>query len=475
MQMSGGTQQRIIRTGAVLLLALAVVPALAGTAGAATAAPAGSSASSSAWAYGGQAWSNGSITIGNESLSWHVSYGETVIFNATNTSSTTTQLKLERTVMLTVALTATTPNESGTYSLKALESDTGYANVTTQGTVYVGGIATPALALINASLVAQASIAESLSATIGNQSASAAFNANASALGKVSFAPALGLVPLNLTGVTNWNSSAMAIPSVTWNGAYAWSYHALNGTSGSGNNAFSGNWTTNVTVALHGSVIATGLPVFHDHHARVGAALAVSGPLDLYDGVLVIPHAFDFFGGASPTNSTTGSMGSATMTEESLYLNQGDVHMTSFTAAGASLNANPSGGSITLASLAGNQPAVVPAASSPMGASLVMQPESPSQAQSQAKCLDQYGCYGGPGGLGPLTIALVALGIAAVAGAVAVVAMRSRRRPIPAPYPAGGAMGPGGVPPAVVSAPPTPPTGPTSDAGAANGPAPPQA
>jgi hypothetical protein len=473
MQMSGGTQQRIIRTSAVLLLALAIVPALAGSAGAAPVASAGSSASTSAWAYGGQAWSNGSISIGSDNITWHVSYGETVIFNATNTSSTTTQLKLERTVMLTVALTLSNATTSASYSLRALETDTGYANVTTQGTVYVSDVATSALGLLNASLVAQASIAESVSATLSGQTESAAFNASGSAHGSVSFAPALGLVPLNLTGVTFWNSSAVATPSVTWSGGYAWSYSALNGSSASGQNKFFGNWTASSSVALDGALVTGVLPAFHDHRARVGIVLGVSGPLDLYDGVLVIPHAFDFFGGASPANGT-GSMGSATLSNESLYLTTGNVHMTSFTAAGASLNAIPADGSIGLASPAGLQGAVARASSSVTGASLVMQPESPSQAQAQAHCLDQYGCYGGPGGLGPLTIALVALGIAAVAGAVAVVAMRSRRRPIPAPYPAGGAAA-GMTPPMGVVNPPTPPAGATSDAEAPMGPAPPPA
>ncbi len=471
MQMTGGTKQRIVRSSAVLLLALAIVPALAGTAGAATAAaPAGSSGSSTAWAYGGQAWSNGSITLGNESLAWHISYGETVVFNATNTSSTTTQLKLQRTVMLTVSLTASTPNESGAYALQALETDTGYANVTNASTVYVGGVATPALGLDNASLVTQMAIAETVSATIDGVSASAAFNASGSAHGQVLFTPALGLVPLNLTNVSSWNSTAMAHPSVNWSGGYAWSYHALNGTTGSGSKDFAGNWSANTTVYLSGETQTTGLPTFHDHRARVGVILGVTGPLDLYDGVLVIPHAFDLFGGATPPYASE-SMGSATMSAESLYLNQGRVRMGSFTAAGATLDASESGGSLTLASIAGSQPAVAPAASSLSGASLVMQPESLSQAQSQANCFQQYGCAAGPGGLGPFAIALIALGVAAVAGAIAVVLVRSRRRPIPAPYPSGSAV----VPPAGVTAPPTPPTGPTSDAGAMNGPAPPQA
>ncbi len=462
----GGTKRRAVWVGATLLVALAVVPAFVGTAGA-TAAPGVTPAVSAAWAYGGQNWSGGHLSTDNVTLTWNATVGEVVIFNETNTSSTTTELELQRTIMVALTISGSAGNVSASYSLRALEKDAAYANVTNTSTVYVEGSPVAALGLLNASVVANDSIAESLSVSVANLSESAAFNASALAKGSVSFSPSLGLVPLNLTGVSAWNSSAVATPNVSWAGGYAWMTHAINGTVNNGSQTFKGNLTATGTVDLNGYLVVAGLPSFHDHRARIGVLLAVTGPFDLYDGFLFLPHAFDFFGGGAQPFADA-SLGAATVSQETLYLTKGPIHPDSFTAAGTGFNATTSGAA-SMAAAVGESPAVLPA-SSDGGASVVMQPESTSQADAQAHCFDQYGCAAGPAGLGPLAYALIGMVVVASVGAIGWRAYRRRSKP----QPGTGGNGQTGTPPAgAVVAPPTPPTGPT-DPASALGPAPPQ-
>jgi hypothetical protein len=225
-------------------------------------------------------------------------------------------------------------------------------------------------------------------------------------------------------------------------------------------------------VELHGFVIGAGLPSFHDHRARIGVVLALSGPFDLYDGFLFLPHAFDFFGGG-PLPFAGASLGWATVSQETLYLTRGPIHADSFTAAGSGFNATTSGPA-SIASAAGAAPAVLPA-SSDGGASVVLQPESMGQAEAQARCFDQYGCAATPVGLGPLDYALIGLVVVVAVASVGVIGWRAyRRRSSLRPW--AGGFGEGaqtGMPPAgALSEAPMPAQGPT-DPASASGPAPP--
>jgi hypothetical protein len=453
-------------TGVALLMAALAVPALAGAASAspAPAVAATSTSPSTSWAYGGEGWSNGSITLGNTSETWTASYGWTVIFTATaNNATGVLALEAQRTVGVDLTVTWTAPLHSLVYHMVASESDAAFANLTTAASVYVNGAAVAALGILNASASAMGSFDEALvlsssSAAANPVSLSAFLNVTGTAAGSVQFAPALGLIPLNLTGVQQWNSSAVASPSASWTVAYAFADHGLNGSYLSGNATHSGNWSRTGTVSLSGFLVSVH-PVFRDHQTRTAVVLILQGGADLYDGFIVLPHGFDLFGGAGlstvPVTYGTASIASG----EVLFLTPGRVSAESLTAAQTTFGSST--GSVSLAQpVAGAQPA----ASGPSGTAVTAQPMSVAQAQAESGCLAN-GCAASPaaaGGAGGLLVALIAAAVVVVVGTVGVVEWRAyARRKQKASLVGGyGESWPNGVPPAAAAIAPQAPLAP---------------
>ncbi|HLN51572.1 MAG TPA: hypothetical protein VK455_05910 [Thermoplasmata archaeon] len=456
------TRNKLAVTGVALLVVLALGPALTGLASAAPAPVTASASPSAEWAYGGLNGSNGTFNTSTGTITWSASFGIDLIFNATNTSAHTVELSAERTVGLTVSVSIVTTNLTATFNFKAVEVDQAHANLTNLSTVYVGDVATPALGIDNASASAHASLAESVAGSGIYKgvpvTASKYFNLSGQAGASVQFTPALGLIPLNLTGVTAWNSTANATPQAAWNVSYAWIQHVgttlgVVTTNGSGSSV--GSWTKNTTVNLTGSAWTVDLPSFVDHQSRTGISLVISGPADLYDGFILIPHGFDFFGGATHTYDTDSLM-AATLSTENLYVTGNHIGARSLSAARATFGTNGSAG-ISLAVPESATPATVPSPN----ANVLAQPESPSQAQSQADCL-QHGCNGTPA---PWFSGLVAVGlillVVGVAGTVATIEWRSHSRRNSPPKLAGstGGIGSAGTPPGAPGSPSAVPPG----------------
>lgn len=437
---ANGPRTKLASIAAAALVALAIVPALAATAGAApmAAAPAAPSGPSSAWAYGGQGWGSGGLTVGPVTYAWNASFGGVVIFNATNTSNTTTMLHASRTVGVWINASYAGPNLSLAYHYHALEVDNAYANVTTAATVTLANASVvPALGILNASANAKAGLQASVTGTMGNESADAYLNVTGTAQAALAFSPALGLIPLNLTGVSSWAASAMVSGNASWNLGWNWSAHGWNGTTASGSNATGGNWSTATEVTVTGHLVGVSTR-FADHHPRLAILLGFSGPFDLYDGFVLIPHGFDLFGAGGRVFGSH-ALGASAIASEYVFVNEGRVAPQSISAANATL-----GGSVAIpTALTTGGGATSPAASpsATPGATLWMQPETPSAAQAQANCL-QFGCSG-TASLGLL--APIAVAAAAIAAVVGVVAWRSRRRRAP---PAATATSPSAVSPA---------------------------
>jgi hypothetical protein len=463
-------RQKVLGSAVAVLLALAIGPMLAGSAGASALPAASAGTGTTEWAYGGQGWSNGTLVTTSYSATWTASFGLVVIFTEKNISATVTELEVNRTIAISISVTLSNSSFSATLHYSAVEVDVAYANVTTASSVTTSGGIVPALGLINASASVRGAIHEDFAVTYSGLSASASLDAKGNAHAAVSFTPALGLIPLNLTGISSWNSTAVATPSANWNLSYDYSVQSWNGSTQSGNASTAGSWTTVARVNLTGYVFTLGLPSFTDQKSRIGIVLFLQGGADLYDGFVLIPHDFDFFGGSNQTfggNSTTN----VTVTHEAIFVTTGGLHVTSVTAArqsfgsGSSLLAVPSGPS---------GPAVSPAATSSPAATVVAQPESPSTAQAQAYCL-QYGCgSAAPWFSGWVAIALIAAVVGAVAGA-GIIGWRSYvRRGSAGPstsFPAPGQ--PASIPPGAV-APPIPPSTGTPPPSAPEGPSPPQ-
>ncbi len=412
---------RLASVAAVALLSLAVLPMLAGGA---SAAPVSGASAGTGWAYGGQGSSNGTITLGRTTLSWNATTGVDVIYNATNTSATTTELTANRTVVVSVLATYSGPYANWTYRYQAAEDDHGYANLTNASATVTlsNGTTVAALGLLNASLLANVSVQASLVGSSGNHSVSDYLNVSGWGHAQVAFAPALGLVPLNLTGVAGWSSSATASGNAAWNVSWAFENHGWNGSSRSKAGDFNGTWSASTSVTLHGSVLGPSA-VWTDHRSRTGIALTLAGPFDLYGGVLLIPHGFDVFSGAGAAYAGAG-LGSSAVTGEHLYLSEGRLSITSFTA--ASLTTGASAPDVTGAG------SLAPAGAGPSASSPAMtvyaQPESPHAAESQASCL-QYGCSSGGSPLfGGFGFVVLVVGVVAAVGIVVVLARRQHGR-----------------------------------------------
>ncbi|MCI4365853.1 MAG: hypothetical protein L3K10_07350 [Thermoplasmata archaeon] len=441
-----GTMGWLVVTGVAVLLALAVGPGLAGTASAAPAAQ---------WAYGGSGNSTGTVHLGGTTITWNASFGWTVIFTSTNTSNSTVQLEEQRTVGIDVTTTVTALNASGSYTFHGTESDVAFANLTDAATVYVNGSAVPALGITNESLRVQAAVDQALLVSVHGHSHSGWLNVSGTAQGKVAFAPALGILPLNLSGVTMWNSSATATPSASWDLSYAWADLGWNGTTRSGSGSVLGNWSATGPVSLIGLKATVGHP-FTDHQTRTAIILLVQGPVDAYDGYILVPHDFDLFGGASHPFDAD-SLGSASVGSgqgETLYLSP-SARGPTVTAADTNFGASPGAAS----ALAQPGSGLTPAVGATPGATVPGEPMSVSAAQAESACLTK-GCTASTsattGSL--LGIALIAVAAIAVIGLVVVVEWRSydRRRSQKTLVGGYGESWVNGVPPAVVQ-PPTPP------------------
>ena len=444
------------------LLALAVVPTLSGGASAAPIAPAAGSGSPEQWAYGGQGWSNNSITVGNTTATWDAWFGWTVVFTATNTTYGTLMVEEQRTVGVTVHASLKNPEVTASYFLHGQELDAAFVNLTNQSTVYENGQAVAALGLDNASASASAAIAEDLNATVLGHTASLAFSVNGAAHATVSFSPALGLIPLNLTGsAPAWNSTSTASGAANWNLSWAFVAHGFNGTGGSASQSTSGSVNASGPISLHGMIVHAE-PVFSDHKDRTGVVLIISGPFDDYDGFVLVPHDFDLFGGAAhqyDQDSMGGSASVASGAGETLYVANGprgpQIQAATSTFGAADIVASPTG-------LA--QGPVGPAAGVPgPGATVTGQPMSVASAQAESKCLTSGCTASGPaatsGWLVGLAIAIVVVAIVATVGVVEWNAYLRRKMPSSRVL-EHGLQWQGGVPPAA-SAPgaPQPPTG----------------
>lgn len=456
-----GTRNRTWSIAAVALLALAVVPVLASSASAAPV-PSGATASaaaSSEWAYGGEGWNAGGITAGHATFAWNASVGAVVIYNATATGPTTTELTASRTISVTISASYTAPGTSWVYHFKAVETDHGYANVTNASSVTLANLTTvPALGLLNASLHANASLQASLVGVVGNRSASDYVNVSGWADAQVVLDPSLGLVPLNLTGVTSWSSQSDASGSAAWNLTWSYVNHGWNGTTASHSGNANGTWSATTEVYLVGHV-AGPYSKWVDHKLRTAVALGLTGPFDLYAGVLLIPHGFDLFGGSAQPYAAAG-VGTTTVASEYLFVTNGPRHLSVQSVTAANLTTGASA-PVDLASSGGpmEPAAMTQAASGGQDPTAWEQPESPAAAQSQAFCL-QFGCSAGSN---PLRGLIVPVAIAAVAAVVAVALLASRRsrgrqgpqayvppstQPVPVVTP------PTGVPPAGPAQPP---------------------
>jgi hypothetical protein len=456
----GGTKGWLVLTGVAVLMALAVVPAFAGAASASPAPLTAAETPSNQWAYGGVGWSNNTLIIGTETVTWNASFGWTVIFTETSTSANTVQIEEQRTVGIDLTATYSNPVTTATYTFHGQEADVAFANLTNDSTVYVGGLPVPALGIDNDSTHTAASIAEAITVTHNGTTKSASLDVTGTAHTSAQFAPSFGLVPLNLSGVLMWNSTSTITPEASWNITYAWANNGFNGQTGSGTQYDNGTLSTPGTVNLTGYDVTKtyGIPAFTDHVPRHAIILIVQGPLGNYDAFVFVPRGFDLFGGGvHPYDSV--ALGSASISAETLYVSSG-AHGLAVTAGSTTFGASTASVNSVGAVAGGSTPSAV---GSP-GSTVVGAPMTVSQAQAENNCLTG-GCSAATSStLGTVGIALIAgLAVVAVVGTVSVVEWRSyaRRRSQKGLVGGYGESWPGGVPPAGSAPAPSSPMAPS--------------
>jgi hypothetical protein len=423
------------------------------------------------WAYGGTKSISGDISAvgpkGNGfELQYHAFYGWTVVFTQTNNSTNSGfQIEAQRTAATNLSVNLCTPNCTaptwhGNYTVNGSEVATAFGNFTRVGNVYVGGVATSALGFLNGSGATQSALHSRLTVTgpLGHSQAWY-FNVTAAAHAQVFFDPELGLIPYSLTAGEHWNSTAQ----FNLTGAYAlsWSFVSPTGTS---SGSPSGTISANGTVDLMGAY-SQDLTLKNGEHTHI-LLLALSGPFDVFDGVIILPHMGDVFSGDS-TALGGQSLGVAPVATTSQVDYDSGSHHLGIAAAATTFEPG----------LSGTVPAMglAPAATSPSGGEIQAQPMKVSAAQSCAASLVVGGTCASVGNwwnspVGPfhttgLELVALSVGVVALVAVLGVAVGRRPKAPPPVQVPGASARVPPGASEQLAPPPRTPPPQPSDPLG----------
>ena len=426
---------RILSAATALTLLLAV-PALLPPV---SAAPAAGAATGQQWAYGAVKIVNASGTSPNGTYSAHAFFGYHVIFSQTNTSATVSLLELERTMASNITVTycqpdCTTPLTTASISLRAQETDTGFANVTTQANVTVGGVPVSAVGIVNSSSSVAGRIDDTFSATLhgpmATHVASGSLEVLESAQLALAFQPALGLAPSTLTTGEVWNSTAHYTGVGAWEANYSHARTLVNGSGVSGASNVSGDASGSGVVSVSGTDLG---PVDLAGGVRVPAiALGIAGPFHLREGLLFLPGDSDLFASSSAPWASS-AFGGADIQLADLDLapvQSGHFGLvassTSFSSTSTSLDASPVGAAPMASGNGGTPPVIVQG-----------QPEPVPAAQQGSQCLTVGTCTSptvGGGTANPTrTGGLLVLAVAVVAVVALSAVVVARRRPLDSP------------------------------------------
>jgi len=477
---------------AALPIALIVLLSAVPTTGIASAATVSSAASPAAgtvqWAYGANV--SGSATWTNASGGYTASlttfFGWETILNQSTGAHGSISLEAQRTVGLDYWLsfckpTCSSPTWTGNVTFKAWQTEHGFANLTTNGTVTVNGTQVPALALENETNRVQGNVTETVSAVfhgpMNTHTAEYSFSVGASSDLTVTFAPALGLVPDELTPGLEWNSTSLFIAAGSWSADYSYAHTPMSGLPTYLHGPISGSVTSTGTVSLQG--IDVGSVVLNDSQATSAAAITVEGPFHVHEGFLLLPGQADVLGSDGSAWSTyqndTGAASTSSMDFASHQPHLGLLaSSTSFAPQPTSQSTVSDVGPAGAAPVTPGADALVLAGPQPPtaqgGAVVQGQPDSVPNAVSSSACLVAGNCVTPIGG-NPLTkhpsgvIGLLVIGLL-VGTLVAIAVVVSRRRDVPTPanpnarlYPTAPAVAPPKTPPAPAETPSEDPLG----------------
>lgn len=432
MKRTGRTIRSLVVAVAALMVTL-VIPALALPASATPVAAAGSVNASTQWAYGTEKWVNVTITLPNATYSAQAFFGWHVVFTATNTSNTTIELEVQRAMLATYHASLCAPNCSsptlqGNLSVKGWEKNAAFANLTTTAQVHENGTAAAALGILNASSQSSGNLSESLSilATIGgvHRTASANFDLAGHASSSIDFTPALGLVPWNLSSGLTWNSTSAFTAQGAWSIAYSWTRTTFAGAHLNASGNPSGNVNASGSVSIVGKDL--GSITLNNGKTVPVIGLLVFGPFDDVDGVILVPHDFDVFGGMGHAYGHFVLAGEVVVTSKVDVFVDAIHHRAVFEAAATTDGPQDASLMTAVGGTVVAGPASGPAGPAPT--EFQAQPESVPTAQHASSCLvGSCPSSAASAASGWAFVLVIGLVIAAVLGTVSVVEYRAWR------------------------------------------------
>lgn len=453
-----------------MVVGLMVLAVPSGLASASAPAP---SSTGATWAYGNIVTvSFHGTSAGDTPYTGNATYGYTVLIHQTNLSGTDFQLSVDRTMGASFqveycAPTCNSPKYYGALADRLWETDNATVNLTDAGTVYEGGTAVSAFALISSTTQQAASFTEATSSYLPTSlgvgvARSQEVHAQVTASTSLTFATPLGLFPANLSSAQEWNSTSAFDANANASFAYGVSHAgplANWNLSGHGNFPVerSGNVSVVGSFAPSDSVVLGGIT-----YPEVG--LVIQGPFAVREGFILVPTSSDLFAGATaqPWSSNDSGQATAGMT----FLDVRPLAGGHF-GLGASEWVYDSQ-SLEPTSVIPASPGVTELASgaapdaSPQ--TIVQgQPESTSQSSATQGCLiTGSGCPSSAAALGPLhgLVGLVAVGVVAVLALAAVAVVVERRRMPPPSYPNSSLYPPGAPARAATGRGPNPPDAP---------------
>jgi len=438
MRMASGSRAAAWSTvvAALTLLAGPIAAASPATAYADTGAPPGP-----VWAYGAQAnvsatWTNAS---GGYTAALTAFFGWDVVITQTNTSGSVTELHANRTMALDLYVTYCKPNcanaaVTANASFRAWETEDGFANLTSNGTVYANGGPEPALAILNASDRVRANMTESLDGAVhvllATKPVRYYFTVQAESQAAVAFSPALGLVPLSVGAGSTWNSTSDFAASGSWAADFMFSKAPLAGPVSDGARSVAGNVSGSGTVGVHG--IDLGPFDLETGEVTDAIALLVVGPFHVREGFLFVPSDADVFGSGEQawTSYSNGSASAATAT-----IDVGS-HLPHLGLIASATGYGPRSNDVSALGPYSTD-GMAPQDSNGAGV-LQAQPEPVTAAQGNSACLAAGTCPNQQGtGKLPMRVPVGAVGlllaVVVVAALIAGGLVAARRRPVPPP------------------------------------------
>jgi hypothetical protein len=397
------------------------------------------------WAYGSDSWYNTTSITSTYSFRVSEFYGSQVITTATNTSSSSVELRALSATAFTESYVVCAPNcttpTSSYYNLSLDEwsSELSYLNLTSSASVAENNnssLVAPAYGISNATWIGGSNYSERYVYDLkGSLEYEGVDFSQTNSTYRVTFAPALGLVPWTLAKNLTWNATSNVTAAYLAKTGYLVTYDGIdNYTIDEYGTAYT-RWSVPETEAVTGLDLGNGTLVSGANVTDI--ELGFSGAFDVAEGFFATPVSADLFGGATGNWSVGVVVGTIARTTSMEILHGSSSRPYQIVGATTEWSST-----LRVVGLGSGYKVVLPPVSPTSSGNSQAQPEGVAYAQSQARCLVNA-CGGGTGGSplsAPTIVAvptwLVPALVGSSAAALVALAVRWRRRARPPARPA---------------------------------------